>query len=134
MNKYDDIIDLIYYGPRNHKRMSMESRASQFSPFAALDGYYDLLRKEDDVSLNKLEMSLDDINLLDRKLQIIKNNINNKFEVTFIYYDNGKYISKTGIVLRIDCDNGKIILFNGEEIIISNVIDIISDDLFNFHI
>ncbi len=34
-DKYDDIIDLPHYEPR-HPRMTMESRAAQFAPFAAL--------------------------------------------------------------------------------------------------
>ncbi len=36
MNKYDDIINLPHWNPRMHKRMSMEARAAQFAPFAAL--------------------------------------------------------------------------------------------------
>ena len=42
MNKYDDIINLPHYELKNHKRMSMESRAAQFAPFAALTGYSDV--------------------------------------------------------------------------------------------
>lgn len=36
MNNYDDIINLPHWNPRGRKRMSMESRAAQFAPFAAL--------------------------------------------------------------------------------------------------
>lgn len=36
MNNYDDIIHLPHWNPRGRKRMSMESRAAQFAPFAAL--------------------------------------------------------------------------------------------------
>lgn len=36
MNHYDDIINLPHWEPSGRKRMSMESRASQFAPFAAL--------------------------------------------------------------------------------------------------
>lgn len=39
MNKYDDIINLQHFEPKNHKRMSMENRAAQFAPFAALTGH-----------------------------------------------------------------------------------------------
>jgi len=37
--KYDDIIDLPHYEPKNHPRMSRLARAAQFAPFAALNGY-----------------------------------------------------------------------------------------------
>lgn len=37
-NKYDDIINLPHYEPKR-PRMSMENRAAQFAPFAALTGH-----------------------------------------------------------------------------------------------
>ncbi len=36
MSQYEDIIDLPHWEPRGRKRMSMQSRAAQFAPFAAL--------------------------------------------------------------------------------------------------
>lgn len=38
-HKYDDIIDLPHPVSPKHPRMSLEDRAAQFSPFAALTGY-----------------------------------------------------------------------------------------------
>lgn len=38
-HKYDDIIDLPHHVSSKHPRMSLEDRAAQFSPFAALTGY-----------------------------------------------------------------------------------------------
>lgn len=37
-DKYQDIIDLPHPEPMGRTRMSMESRAAQFAPFAALSG------------------------------------------------------------------------------------------------
>lgn len=36
MNNYDDIINIPHWEPTCRKRMSMEARAAQFAPFAAL--------------------------------------------------------------------------------------------------
>ena len=36
MNEYEDIINLPHWNPTCRRRMSMEARASQFAPFAAL--------------------------------------------------------------------------------------------------
>lgn len=34
--KYSDIINLPHYEPKHHERMTMERRAAQFAPFAAV--------------------------------------------------------------------------------------------------
>lgn len=39
--KYDDIIDLPHHVSKNRKQMTLEERAGQFAPFAALSGYQD---------------------------------------------------------------------------------------------
>lgn len=38
-NKYDDIINLPHHVSTKHPHMSIENRAAQFAPFAALTGY-----------------------------------------------------------------------------------------------
>lgn len=42
--KYDDIINLPRPVSKNHPHMSIRDRAAQFSPFAALTGYDDLIK------------------------------------------------------------------------------------------
>jgi len=42
-HRYDDIIGLPHHVSRKHPRMSMQDRAAQFSPFAALTGYGDVI-------------------------------------------------------------------------------------------
>ena len=40
---YDDIIHLPHPEPKHHPRMSLEARAAQFAPFAALTGHQAVL-------------------------------------------------------------------------------------------
>lgn len=45
MNRnYEDIINLPHHVSTKHKPMSMEARAAQFAPFAALTGYGDAVQ------------------------------------------------------------------------------------------
>ena len=43
--KYKDIIDLPHPTSRKHPRMSLEARAAQFAPFAALTGHKEELQE-----------------------------------------------------------------------------------------
>ena len=42
---YEDIINLPHHVSDRHPRMSMEDRAAQFAPFAALTGHADAIRE-----------------------------------------------------------------------------------------
>lgn len=45
IEEFADILSLPRPEPRNHPRMAMEKRAAQFSPFAALTGYEDVVEQ-----------------------------------------------------------------------------------------
>ncbi|MBR2678008.1 MAG: hypothetical protein IKE63_01150 [Bacilli bacterium] len=140
MNKYDDIINVNYPFLLKHPRMSITSRAGQFAPFAALTGYSDVIREEGRLTSSKLDMMEDEFVYLDRKLQILRDNIDKKYTITFNYFvkdnlkEGGKYISIKGVVKKIDDYKGLIKLFSGEEIIIDNIIDIMNDELFSDYV
>ena len=44
-DNYEDIINLPHPVSKRHPRMSMEARAAQFAPFAALTGYEDAIKE-----------------------------------------------------------------------------------------
>lgn len=45
MKKYGDIIHLPHHVSRKHPQMSLNDRAAQFSPFAALTGYGEKIKE-----------------------------------------------------------------------------------------
>lgn len=45
MNDYSDIINLPHHVSHKRNHLSMSERAAQFSPFAALTGYEEAIRK-----------------------------------------------------------------------------------------
>ena len=49
---YADIFDMPHWSPQKYPRMSLYERAAIFSPFAALDGYEDMIGEEVELSRN----------------------------------------------------------------------------------
>ena len=78
----------------------MENRAKQFMPFAALKGYEEALRAKEKIVVDKIELSEEKKEELDRKLQQIhKNDM-----VTVVYFCKDEYLQMEGRVSRIDKD------------------------------
>lgn len=133
MNNIDDYLDIInlpHHNSSNHKRMSMEKRASQFSPFAALTGYEELVKETARLTDKRIEIDEEVKQIINDKLQIINKNIKNKPKATFTYFipdlkkNGGKYVNLTRIVKKIDEFNGIIILEDNCKIPITEIIDI----------
>jgi hypothetical protein len=53
MGEYDDIINMPHHVSKKHKPLSMEQRAAQFAPFAALTGYGDAINETARISEEK---------------------------------------------------------------------------------
>ena len=78
--------------------MSIEDRAKQFMPFAALRGLPDALAAKEKVLVPKIELSPEMAEELDRRMHLIAKGK----MATVIYFNNGEYIKITGLVARID--------------------------------
>ncbi len=130
MSKYDEIINIPHFDPINHERMSIEKRAAQFSPFAALTGYSESINETARLTKAKKELSEDMKYEIDNKLQIINDHIKEKPEVSVLYFikdkkkSGGDYSEFIGVIRRIDKGNGKIIFMNKTIIDINDIIDI----------
>ena len=82
----------------NRSKMSVQNRAKQFMPFAALAGYEDALAAKEKITVPKIELSEDMALELDRKMQLLeKGNM-----ASIVYYKNGEYLKKTGLIAKID--------------------------------
>ncbi len=78
--------------------MPRAERAKQFMPFAALKGYEEALRRKEKIVVPKAEVSEEYAEELDRKLR----NLQKMDVVTVVYFCEGEYIQRTGVVSRID--------------------------------
>lgn len=133
MSKYDDIINYDYI--MKHPRMSIEKRSAQFSPFSALTGYSDLINEKGRITEEKKDLSVDDKELLDIKLNIINKNIINKpiVKITYFIKDNkksgGKYETIIDSIKKIDFIKKNIILSDKKTIKIDDILEIESQDI-----
>lgn len=81
-------------------KMSPADRAKQFMPFAALKGYEEALHRKEKIVVEKIELSEEMKDELDRQFsQIGHNDI-----VTVVYYAEEEYLQITGMVAKIDID------------------------------
>ena len=70
-DEYRDIINLPHHVSSKRPQMSMLDRAAQFSPFAALTGYDDAIHETARLTNDKVDLSEEEKETLDRKQQIL---------------------------------------------------------------
>ena len=66
-DQYDDIINLPHHVSKTRPQMSMVDRAAQFSPFAALTGYDAAIKETGRLTDEKVNLSEEEKEALDRK-------------------------------------------------------------------
>ena len=107
---YGDIIDIPHWEPLKHKRMSLFERAAQFSPFAALTGYDEMIDDEAREVDAQEELSDEEMEILDRKInriaEMLENGETPEIIITYFVPDErksgGKYVTSKEDVRRID--------------------------------
>ena len=80
-HRYDDIINLPHHASASHPRMSLNDRAAQFAPFAALRGLDETVRQQEILYEPRKILSEEKQNELDMKLNILT--CDRKIQVTY---------------------------------------------------
>lgn len=127
---YDDIINLPHPTSKKHPRMSAQSRAAQFSPFAALTGYDAAVKETARLTDRRIELDEYEKAELCSRLQMICDSAEKNETVTFTYFvpdnrkDGGFYTTVSGCVKRIDEYERRIVLKDGRKIPLDEIIGI----------
>lgn len=130
MKDYSDIINLNYPFKTKKNPMPLYDRAAQFMPFAALTGYGDMVKETARLTSSKINLSDDEVTVINDKLVLLSSIIKDKPEVSVTYFkkDNskagGSYKIKNGIVKKIDLYLSLIIFTDKEKIALDDIIDI----------
>lgn len=101
----------------------LKQRAQIFQSFDALKGFREILRETERVIVPRKVLSEDDLDMLDRKIKMIKNGM----IIKIIYYYNGQYIQLEGKVSKINL-NTRFLQIVKTKINLKDVVDIKSDD------
>ena len=102
MRNYEDIQNHKRYQLKHHTPMSLESRAAQFAPFAALVGYDEEIGEAARSTDGREELSEDAIDALNQAFQKLLEHEEERPLVMVIYFqpdakkDGGRYMTYTG--------------------------------------
>ena len=130
---YEDIIELPHHRSSRHAPLSMESRAAQFAPFAALTGYEDALVESERQTEHFQELDDGIKAILDAKLQLLEDRKKGKPMVTIRYFvpderkEGGSYQVISGQYRKMDLGKEQVILDEGEGIPLERIVDISSE-------
>ncbi len=129
-DNYNDIINNPHHTSKTRKRMSQINRAAQFAPFAALTGYDTAICEAARLTENQIELDDKTKEILNMKLNFLKNHIKDKPYVTITYFvpdtqkDGGAYVDYSGNIRVIDETQQMIIFTDRTTIEIEMVCDI----------
>lgn len=102
MRNYEDIRNHERYQLKHHTPMSLESRAAQFAPFAALVGYDEEIGEAARSTDGREELSEDAIDALNQAFQKLLEHEEERLLVTVTYFqpdakkNGGRYMTYTG--------------------------------------
>lgn len=130
---YEDIVNLPPHISKRHPQPSMMDRAARFAPFAAITGYEEMVLEEARVTEERIELDEGALALLNEKLNMIQEFLDEEPGVTITYFEpdkkksGGAYVNITGIVKRIDEYEHFVIMTDGKKIRIEDIYAIGSD-------
>lgn len=129
---YKDMIDMPHHQSAARKHMSLYDRATQFSPYAALVGYDEIIAETGRLTDDKLDLPEHTQDELDRKFLLLQAIIDEggrpEVKVTYFIPDKtksgGKYETFTGEVKRVDTTFLKLVFYDHEKDLSGKTIDI----------
>lgn len=130
---YEDIINLPPHISKKHPQPTMMDRAARFAPFAAITGYEEMVLEEARITEERIDLDEGALSLLNEKLNMIQEFLDEEPEVTITYFEpdkrksGGAYVSVTGIVKRIDEYEHIVLMNDGKRIPIGEIYDVQSE-------
>ena len=128
--RYNDILNMPYPNPEIEKDFPDKIlRSAQFAPFAALTGHDEAIEETARLTDTKVELDEYQKAELNDKLQFLNNSdMDEEVSITYFVPDKkksgGAYITKKGIVLKVREYEKDVVMEDGTEIPINDIIEI----------
>lgn len=136
-DQYDDIIHLPHHVSSTKPRMSAIDRAAQFSPFAALTGYDTSIKESARLTDARIELDDSQKEEIGEKLRLVTGQLDAEIKITYFLPDTkktgGKYVLAAGAVKKVDEYERMIIMGDGKQIPIDEIIDVDCDAFGEFY-
>ena len=130
MGKYDDIIHTPWPRPTKRARMSLEDRAAQFAPFAALTGYNAVLAETARLTQQPVFLTEESLDELNAQLRRAEEQAAQRPMLTMtVYYEDstkagGRFETVAGRLKKIDRYREGLVLTDGREIPFFRICDL----------
>ena len=111
MGKYDDILFETPPVSDKRSRMKRSDRAKQFAPFAALKGYEEAIKAQEQQYVPPVVLS----ETSKAEINRILNQLQRGDKVVVDYHRNGAYHTVNGVLLKADM-NRRVLIFEGCEV------------------
>lgn len=127
---YSDIINLPHHVSETRPHMSMRDRAAQFSPFAALTGYDAAVKETARLTDQRADLDEEMKQNISERLNFIQENLTAAPMVEITYFvpderkEGGAYCTASGTVKKIDEFQRLVVLTDGTDIPIDEIIEI----------
>ena len=129
-HRYDSIKKLPHHQSATRPHMSLNDRAAQFSPFAALTGYEDAVAEAARLTDTKIELDEYAKGAINERLNAIQDTLDEQPEVSITYYlpdkkkSGGVYVTVTGRVKKVDEFEHVVVMRNGTKVHIDDIAEI----------
>ena len=130
IHQYDDIMDLPHPDPKRHTRMSVQARAAQFMPFAALTGYTSVIEEITRKTEERPLLDESEKQRIGRKLRRLKNHPDPEQMVRITYFlpdlkkEGGSIETLSSAVKKVDEFARQLILADERKIPFSDLLEI----------
>ena len=128
-NFYRDILNIPYPNPEIEKDFpDPVLRGAQFAPFAALTGHDEAISETARLTDEKVQLSEFQQEEINRVLQYLLEHLAEKPNISVTYFvpdgkkSGGAYLTQTGSLQKIRTTEGKLMLSDGSEILISDIL------------